>query len=95
MCKADVQHWLCTCCLLHVLELTLFSQALAWCPWQSNVLATGGGTSDRHIRMWNVCSGTCLSTVDTHSQVRHKHPYTELLAVPRGMGKETLLPSGW
>lgn len=56
-----------------------------------NVLATGGGTSDRHIRIWNVCSGACLSTVDAHSQVRHEHQlgdkhllaahtYTELLA---------------
>ncbi|XP_077006098.1 cell division cycle protein 20 homolog isoform X3 [Tamandua tetradactyla] len=44
-------------------------KAVAWCPWQSNVLATGGGTSDRHIRIWNVCSGTCLSAVDAHSQV--------------------------
>nr|XP_009943247.1 PREDICTED: cell division cycle protein 20 homolog [Opisthocomus hoazin] len=44
-------------------------KAVAWCPWQSNVLATGGGTSDRHIRIWNVCSGTCLSVVDAHSQV--------------------------
>lgn len=71
--KADMQHWLCTGCLLHVLILTLFSQAVAWCPWQSNVLATGGGTSDRHIRIWNVCSGTCLSAVDAHSQVRSEH----------------------
>lgn len=73
VCKADMRHWLCTGCLLHDLELTLFFQAVAWCPWQSNVLATGGGTSDRHIRIWNVCSGTCLSAVDAHSQVRHEH----------------------
>lgn len=73
VCEADTQHWLCTGCLLHDLELTLFFQAVAWCPWQSNVLATGGGTSDRHIRIWNVCSGTCLSAVDAHSQVRHEH----------------------
>uniref|UniRef100_A0A8C0DQS2 CDC20/Fizzy WD40 domain-containing protein n=1 Tax=Balaenoptera musculus TaxID=9771 RepID=A0A8C0DQS2_BALMU len=45
-------------------------KAVAWCPWQPNVLATGGGTSDRHIRIWNVCSGACLSAVDAHSQVR-------------------------
>ncbi|TEA37067.1 hypothetical protein DBR06_SOUSAS210228, partial [Sousa chinensis] len=38
-------------------------KAVAWCPWQPNVLATGGGTSDRHIRIWNVCSGACLSAV--------------------------------
>ncbi|KAM6988810.1 LOW QUALITY PROTEIN: cell division cycle protein 20 homolog [Passerculus sandwichensis] len=44
-------------------------KAVAWCPWQMNVPATGGGTSDRHIRIWNVCSGACLSAVDTRSQV--------------------------
>ncbi|XP_005866168.1 PREDICTED: cell division cycle protein 20 homolog [Myotis brandtii] len=44
-------------------------KAVAWCPWQSNILATGGGTSDRHIRIWNVCSGACLNAVDAHSQV--------------------------
>ncbi|XP_054148444.1 LOW QUALITY PROTEIN: cell division cycle protein 20 homolog [Melozone crissalis] len=43
--------------------------SLAWCPWQMNVLATGGGTNDRHIRIWDVCSGACLSAVDTRSQV--------------------------
>ncbi|XP_034823528.1 cell division cycle protein 20 homolog [Pan paniscus] len=44
-------------------------KAVAWCPWQSNVPATGGGTSDRHICIWNVCSGACLSAVDALSQV--------------------------
>ncbi|XP_058659984.1 LOW QUALITY PROTEIN: cell division cycle protein 20 homolog [Ammospiza caudacuta] len=44
-------------------------KAVAWCPWQMNVLATGGGTRDRHILIWNVCSGTRLSAVDTRSQV--------------------------
>lgn len=64
-----------------------------------NVLATGGGTSDRHIRIWNVCSGACLSAVDAHSQVRHEHQLGDkhLLAAPtqscwllrpRGMRKE-------
>ncbi|XP_037673750.1 cell division cycle protein 20 homolog [Choloepus didactylus] len=44
-------------------------KAVAWCPWQANVLATGGGTSDGHIRVWNVCSGACLGAVDAHCQV--------------------------
>uniref|UniRef100_A0A8C7ZU66 Cell division cycle 20 homolog n=1 Tax=Oryzias sinensis TaxID=183150 RepID=A0A8C7ZU66_9TELE len=44
-------------------------KALAWCPWQSNILASGGGTSDRHIRIWNVNSGSCISSLDTQSQV--------------------------
>ncbi|XP_051867068.1 cell division cycle protein 20 homolog [Pristis pectinata] len=44
-------------------------KAVAWCPWQANILASGGGTSDRFIRLWNVNSGSCLNAVDTRSQV--------------------------
>jgi cell division cycle 20, cofactor of APC complex len=29
-------------------------KALAWCPWQRNLLATGGGTSDQTMRFWNI-----------------------------------------
>ncbi|TRY70981.1 hypothetical protein TCAL_08248 [Tigriopus californicus] len=44
-------------------------KALAWCPWQPNVLASGGGTADRTIRIWNCNNGTSLHSVDTKSQV--------------------------
>jgi len=44
-------------------------RALAWCPWQSGVLATGGGTNDRTIKIWNVNNGNLLSNLDTKSQV--------------------------
>ncbi|XP_077471665.1 cell division cycle protein 20 homolog isoform X1 [Stigmatopora argus] len=44
-------------------------KALAWCPWQPGILASGGGTTDGHIRIWNVNSGSCLSSLDTQSQV--------------------------
>lgn len=44
-------------------------KALAWCPWQTGLLATGGGTADRHLRFWNTSSGTCVNSIDTHSQV--------------------------
>ena len=44
-------------------------KALAWCPWQRNLLASGGGTADRMIRFWNSISGSCLNAVDTKSQV--------------------------
>jgi cell division cycle protein 20 (cofactor of APC complex) len=44
-------------------------KAVAWCPWQSNVLATGGGTADRHIRFWNSTTGVCMNKIDTNSQV--------------------------
>ena len=44
-------------------------KALAWCPWQPNILASGGGTADRCIRLWNGSNGTLLNTTDTKSQV--------------------------
>ncbi|KAM3866231.1 cell division cycle protein 20 homolog [Diretmus argenteus] len=44
-------------------------KALAWCPWHRHILASAGGTSDRHIRLWNVNNGSCISALDTQSQV--------------------------
>ncbi|XP_024530677.1 cell division cycle 20.2, cofactor of APC complex [Selaginella moellendorffii] len=44
-------------------------KALAWCPFQSRLLASGGGTVDRCIKFWNTQTGTCLSSIDTLSQV--------------------------
>lgn len=44
-------------------------RALAWCPWQPNVLATGGGTADRCIKFWNINNANLLDSVDSRSQV--------------------------
>ncbi|XP_035229733.1 cell division cycle protein 20 homolog isoform X2 [Stegodyphus dumicola] len=44
-------------------------KAVAWCPWQQNILATGGGTADRQIKFWNCSFGSCLNTLDAKSQV--------------------------
>lgn len=44
-------------------------KALAWCPWQSNVLATGGGTADGKIHIWSASSGHRTHSQDTKSQV--------------------------
>ena len=44
-------------------------KALAWCPWERHLLASGGGTADRTIKFWNSSSGTMLNSVDTNSQV--------------------------
>lgn len=27
-------------------------KAMSWCPWRSNVLATGGGNNDQTIKIW-------------------------------------------
>ena len=43
--------------------------AICWAPAQRSVLATGGGTNDRTIKIWNVSSGNLLKSTDTESQV--------------------------
>ncbi|XXG59503.1 hypothetical protein AAC387_Pa04g1576 [Persea americana] len=43
-------------------------KALAWSPFQSNLLASGGGSGDRCIKFWNTNTGACLNSVDTGSQ---------------------------
>ncbi|KAI9329968.1 WD40-repeat-containing domain protein [Obelidium mucronatum] len=69
-------------------------KAVAWCPWQLNLLATGGGTNDKHIHFWNTAtpSTTPLNSINTGSQVTsllwsktykelvssHGYPYNQL-----------------
>lgn len=44
-------------------------KALDWCHYNRNVLASGGGTADRSIKLWNSNSGAMLKSIDTGSQV--------------------------
>ncbi|KAK1569118.1 hypothetical protein Q3G72_032762 [Acer saccharum] len=44
-------------------------KALAWCPHQFNVLASGGGTKDGCIKIWNAQKGKCLHSVETKAQI--------------------------
>lgn len=56
-------------------------KALSWCPWQTNLLATGGGSHDRHIHFWNTTTGARVNSIDTGSQVtslRWSKEYKEL-----------------
>ncbi|KAF8914880.1 WD40-repeat-containing domain protein [Mucidula mucida] len=49
-------------------EHTAAVKALAWDPHVAGVLATGGGTQDKHIRFWNTLNGKMLNQLDTGSQ---------------------------
>ncbi|KAF2820719.1 WD40 repeat-like protein [Ophiobolus disseminans] len=44
-------------------------KAISWCPWQSNLLATGGGSNDRQINFWNTTTGARINNIPTDSQV--------------------------
>lgn len=68
-------------------------KAIAWCPWQPSLLASGGGTNDATINIWNSTTGARLKTVRTPAQVtsvlwaKHKkelmstHGYTNAIMV--------------
>lgn len=44
-------------------------KALAWCPWQNNLLATGGGSTDQTIHFWTTSTGARTHSLPTKSQV--------------------------
>ncbi|EPZ34524.1 WD40 repeat-like protein [Rozella allomycis CSF55] len=44
-------------------------KAIDWSPHQPGLLASGGGTADRHIRFWNTITGSSINAIDTGSQV--------------------------
>jgi cell division cycle protein 20 (cofactor of APC complex) len=69
---------------MHVLrEHSAAVKALAWSPWQSNILATGGGTADAHIKIWNIYNGSVVKSLNAKSQISgllwSKH-YKELIS---------------
>ena len=58
-------------------------KALAWCPWNMNLLATGGGSYDRMIHFWNTTTGSRVNSIDTGSQVtslRWSTSYKEIVS---------------
>lgn len=48
-------------------------KALAWCPWQPDIFASGGGTRDGTIRIWSVSTGACTRVIKTRAQVSSVH----------------------
>jgi cell division cycle protein 20 (cofactor of APC complex) len=44
-------------------------KAIAWNPTQHGILASGGGTADKTLKLWNVRAGELINSVDTKSQV--------------------------
>jgi WD40 repeat protein len=58
-------------------------RALSWSPVAAGVIASGGGTSDKTIRVWNVENGKTIHAIDTGSQVCNlfwNEEYNEILS---------------
>lgn len=44
-------------------------KAIAFCPWQTGLIAAGGGSNDRCIHFYHTTSGASLATIDCGAQV--------------------------
>ncbi|KAJ5504397.1 hypothetical protein N7463_007271 [Penicillium fimorum] len=53
----------------HRLTHSAAVKAIAFAPWHSSLLATGGGTNDRSIHFYHTQSGACLATIKVFAQV--------------------------
>ncbi|KAK2521150.1 Cdc20b [Columba guinea] len=45
-------------------------KAVNWCPWQSKILATGGGMKDGVLRVWDINQEKIIQSAATDSQVK-------------------------
>ncbi|EME89006.1 uncharacterized protein MYCFIDRAFT_55512 [Pseudocercospora fijiensis CIRAD86] len=53
----------------HLFSLNAAVKAIAFAPWQSSLIAAGGGSNDRCIHFFHALSGACLATIDCHAQI--------------------------
>ncbi|XP_062456490.1 cell division cycle protein 20 homolog B [Rhea pennata] len=44
-------------------------KAMNWCPWQSEILATGGGMKDGILRVWDINCEKIIQSAATDSQI--------------------------
>ncbi|RFU28239.1 hypothetical protein B7463_g8112, partial [Scytalidium lignicola] len=53
----------------HCWKHTAAVKAIAFCPWQDSLVATGAGNRDQCIRFFRTTSGTCLAMINVSAQV--------------------------
>ncbi|KZT59277.1 cell division control protein [Calocera cornea HHB12733] len=68
-------------------------KALAWCPWQPSLLATGGGTSDCTLHFWSAQTGARLHSLVTPSQITNVvwSPHTREFATTHGFPTNAIM----
>nr|XP_036878231.1 cell division cycle protein 20 homolog B [Manis javanica] len=67
-------------------------KAMDWCPWQSSVLAVGGGGKDGHLHILDINTGQSLQTPNTGSQICSLIwlPKTKEIATGQGIPKNDM-----
>ncbi|KAG8965223.1 ubiquitin-protein transferase activating protein [Tulasnella sp. 408] len=68
-------------------------KALAWCPWQNNLLATGGGTGDAQVHFWSSTTGARVNTLQTPTQISSVQfaPHTREVLTTHGAPVNSLM----
>lgn len=68
-------------------------KAVAWCPWQPSLLATGGGTNDATVHIWNTTTGARLHSLTTPSQITSVHwaPHRKEFVTTHGFPTNALM----
>jgi len=74
-------------------EHTAAVKALSWCPWQRNLLVSGGGTADKTMKFWDVDKGRLLNNINVESQVCSIlwNPFDKELLSSHGFSKNQLI----
>ena len=56
-------------CPCHSMVHRAAIKAIAWCPTRRDFLASGAGTADRRVRIWNTITGASVASCSTGAQV--------------------------
>lgn len=66
---------------------------MAWCPWQNNLLATGGGTGDGQVHFWSSTTGARVNTLQTPTQISSVQfaPHTREVLTTHGAPVNSLM----
>ncbi|CAI4458630.1 anaphase promoting complex (APC) subunit [Saccharomyces cerevisiae YJM789] len=69
-------------------------KALSWCPYSPNILASGGGQTDKHIHFWNSITGARVGSINTGSQVSSLHWGQSHTSTNGGMMNKEIVATG-
>jgi len=72
-------------------------KAIAWCPWQPHLLASGGGTGDATVHVWSSTTGARIGSIQTPAQVTSVHfsPHSKEVFTTHGFPTNSIMLHAW